>query len=836
LSNGGRRCWVVRTADHEMARSNLFPMPGLMQARIYEDGRVDLRPAFAQARSEGRWSDSVRMGAALIVQPVVLQASPVSAPGGALALLGAGVVRPGDLLRLRYTKAGLTALLAVDTAAPSGAALRMSGRALWFAQVVGADSPGPATSVTLYNDPKGRAATLVRPVEINQDGSIRIVLPLKLPDAPPPGALLRIDSAEPIWMLVQDAHEYTGEAPEQPAIEVVGTGLRCLSMPPDLPAEMPLCERLTLELHARVGDADPLRLGELDFVPGAPRFWGALPSDAQLFDADESELRERHAELWRAASAPRFPVAGGEQPAGFTFPFEMQLFPEYFLRPAIPEGSALQRDGLEHFAAGLFLDDSLDDALTAELMSRADYIRYLAREPRKLRGIHAALAIEEATLIAVPDAAHRGWEEVLAEGMPPAKALDPLLRPSWWHFQGCDPVVKPVREPEWGNFLDCSIAIIAPPELTSDSPDASGTFTLAWTTPAPDAVAILEEATRPDFSDAVEIYQGTDTHLTLYGRSPGEYYYHVRVVVEPNTSDWSAGWPVRVGEGGGWRVRSLVRGFSFELLAVHRALLRLCAARGDLFAVLSLPEHFREDDAIAHVAALRPSAIPIFGPGDNTPPLGFGEALALSYSALYHPWLIGRENGQQLRRTPPDGTVCGMMARRALARGAWVAPANERLSGVVALTPPIERRRWLDLQSAQVNLIRNEPYGFVTLSADTLSSDPDLLAVNVRRLLILLRRLALRMGAGFVFEPNDDLFRRLVQRELEAVLTDLFARGAFAGDQPDNAYQVVLSGLPQDIDAGRLIVDIKIAPSLPMTFLTIRLVQTGGRSVVTEER
>jgi phage tail sheath protein FI len=210
----------------------------------------------------------------------------------------------------------------------------------------------------------------------------------------------------------------------------------------------------------------------------------------------------------------------------------------------------------------------------------------------------------------------------------------------------------------------------------------------------------------------------------------------------------------------------------------------------------------------------------------------------LSYGGVYHPWLIEREEqaGGQLHRLPPDGAVCGLIARRALARGAWSAPANERLDGVVGLTPPMARARWLDLQEAQINVVRQEPYGFVTLSTDTLSLDQDLLQINVRRLLHLLRRLALRLGTGFVFEPQNDAFRRLVRREVEAVLDDLFVRGAFAGQTPDTSYQVIFRSTPQDVDAGRFIVDLKVAPALPMNFLTVRLIQSGGRTAVTEER
>src|SRR5262249_46490070 len=125
----------------------------------------------------------------------------------------------------------------------------------------------------------------------------------------------------------------------------------------------------------------------------------------------------------------------------------------------------------------------------------------------------------------------------------------------------------------------------------------------------------------------------------------------------------------------------------------------------------------------------------------------------------------------------------GMIALRSLSRGAWIAPANELLTSIVALTPPVSSANWQGLQDTQINLIRQEPRGFLALCADTLSDEEeqDLRPINVRRLLMLLRRLALRLGTTYVFEPNSDAFRRLVQRGFETMLGQMFARGAFAG-------------------------------------------------------
>ena len=51
--NGGRRCWIIRVAAQ--ARSNHFPITGVMHIDFDDSGPMaDVKPAFAQARSEGR--------------------------------------------------------------------------------------------------------------------------------------------------------------------------------------------------------------------------------------------------------------------------------------------------------------------------------------------------------------------------------------------------------------------------------------------------------------------------------------------------------------------------------------------------------------------------------------------------------------------------------------------------------------------------------------------------------------------------------------------------------------------------------------------------------------
>ena len=251
-------------------------------------------------------------------------------------------------------------------------------------------------------------------------------------------------------------------------------------------------------------------------------------------------------------------------------------------------------------------------------------------------------------------------------------------------------------------------------------------------------------------------------------------------------------------------------------------------------AVLALPEHFREEEALAYLGDLKSTAPP--ASGWIVPPLGTGEAAAFSYAAVYHPWLIAREEIGGLLWMPPDGAATGLIAARSLARGAWVAPANEAFTGVVSLTPRLSPERHFDFLLAQLNLIRQEPRGFLALSADTLSFDDELRPINVRRLLILLRRAALRLGMTFVFEPNDRTLRRIVQGAFESIMQQLYTRGAFAGATPAASYRVVTDdtlNTPEDFEQGGS-GGSQSGAGASDAFLTVRLVQMGERAIATE--
>ena len=137
---------------------------------------------------------------------------------------------------------------------------------------------------------------------------------------------------------------------------------------------------------------------------------------------------------------------------------------------------------------------------------------------------------------------------------------------------------------------------------------------------------------------------------------------------------------------------------------------------------------------------------------------------------------------------------------------------------------------------ARVNLMRRDPRGFIASDAMTLSPEHDWGEVNVRRLMSLLRRLCLRQGATFAFEPNGDVTRRAIERTFGHMLDGMVLRGAFAGKGKADSYRLAVDAGDSDRMNGRLVIEIGVAPAQPLRFLTLVLAQAGERFTIAEER
>lgn len=209
------------------------------------------------------------------------------------------------------------------------------------------------------------------------------------------------------------------------------------------------------------------------------------------------------------------------------------------------------------------------------------------------------------------------------------------------------------------------------------------------------------------------------------------------------------------------------------------------------------------------------------------------------YAAFYYPWLKVIEPASGMKRTvPPGGHVIGIYARSDIERGVHKAPANEKVRGINDLQFQLGKGEQDILNPRGVNCIRALPgRGIRVWGARTLSSDPLWKYVNVRRLFIYLEESIRRATQWVVFEPNNErLWARMIQT-VSQFLTTEWKNGALMGTTPEEAFFVKCDRTTMtqsDIDNGRLICVIGVAPVKPAEFVIFRIAQWQGGSAATE--
>jgi len=222
-------------------------------------------------------------------------------------------------------------------------------------------------------------------------------------------------------------------------------------------------------------------------------------------------------------------------------------------------------------------------------------------------------------------------------------------------------------------------------------------------------------------------------------------------------------------------------------------------------------------------------------------------SIVSKYTAYYHPWLrITNPVTQLPMEIPPGGHVAGIYARSDTERGVHKAPANEIIRGLYL--DPLDPTAGLKVQVTKaqqdilnprgVNVLRYFPgRGNLVWGARTTTPDPDWKYVNVRRLFIFVEESIEEATQWVVFEPNDEPLWARVRRSVSDFLTRLWMDGMLQGRTREEAYFVRCDRTTMtqaDIDNGRLIMLIGIAPVKPAEFVIFRIGQWTGGSDVAE--
>lgn len=203
-----------------------------------------------------------------------------------------------------------------------------------------------------------------------------------------------------------------------------------------------------------------------------------------------------------------------------------------------------------------------------------------------------------------------------------------------------------------------------------------------------------------------------------------------------------------------------IPGVTNEPLTDH--LLKVCEDRADALAIIDpkggyLPpsENTLGDDSATNRGSVATTITNLRDRGLNS-----------SYGCAYYPWVQIRDdiNGQTLW-APPSIVALGTMASSEINSELWFAPAGFTRGGlsegsagipVVGIRQRLTSRERDDLYEANINPIATFPAeGIVIFGQKTLQVTPSALdRINVRRLLIFLKKEISRMAATILFDQN----------------------------------------------------------------------------------
>lgn len=243
--------------------------------------------------------------------------------------------------------------------------------------------------------------------------------------------------------------------------------------------------------------------------------------------------------------------------------------------------------------------------------------------------------------------------------------------------------------------------------------------------------------------------------------------------------------------------------------------LQMCEGRGDCLYLVDPP------------FGLRPQQIVDWHNGMLLSDLA--SALNSSYGALYWSWveIFDQYNGGTIF-IPPSGHVAAVYARTARVAEPWYAPAGlnrGRLLSVRDLeySPTQGERDLLYGFNNAVNPLVDFPQDGITVFGQrTLQRrDSALDRVNVRMLLIFLKKGLIPLLRNFLFEPNDKFLWAQVDNVVRSFMQDIKARRGVT------AFEVIVderNNTPIRRDRNELWVSVLIKPTRAVEFVVLNLV------------
>ena len=265
----------------------------------------------------------------------------------------------------------------------------------------------------------------------------------------------------------------------------------------------------------------------------------------------------------------------------------------------------------------------------------------------------------------------------------------------------------------------------------------------------------------------------------------------------------------------------------FSSGAVIGTALQVSESRGDVLYIVDPP------------FGLRPQQVVDWHNGMLTSDLS--AAINSSYGALYWGWLKSFDQFANAEIwIPPSGHVTAVFSRTSREAEQWFAPAGLRRGRLltaldVEYSPTQAERDLLYGSGNAVNPIVKFPQDGITVWGQrTLQrTDSALDRVNVRMLLIYVKKSMTELLRQYIFEPNDRSLWKQVDATLIPFLADIQSRRGLTG------FKVVVdatNNTPERIDRNELWVSVFLKPTKSVEFIVLNLVVLrSGASFSAEE-
>jgi len=263
-------------------------------------------------------------------------------------------------------------------------------------------------------------------------------------------------------------------------------------------------------------------------------------------------------------------------------------------------------------------------------------------------------------------------------------------------------------------------------------------------------------------------------------------------------------------------------------------LVRVCEDRADALAVIDLPDAFQPREESTSVNRLNlSSTITTLVNALRS------RGLNSSYGCAYYPWVRARDtiNGSFIW-LPPSVAALGTFSSSQRKTQVWFAPAGFNRGGltegsagipVVDVAHQLRRVDRDDLYAANINPIAKFPAeGIVIFGQKTLQVTPSALdRINVRRLMIFVKKRISQIAAGILFEPNVHQTWLRFKAQVDPFLANVKTNFGLTD------YKVVLdetTTTPELIDRNILYAKIFLKPARAIEYIAVdfNITRTGA--------